>query len=166
MLTEKEVLTGAMIYIMLQSIDPNEPAGKRSRKGISRAIKKRLAIHAKEANDRERHLELIHKSEKLIYEARDKLSRDEDIKVDPGSIISTLINRWPDAIAVFGLNPEHVKSLKEAYSDSRLQYVSVQYANRMKEVVNEFLEKENRDGKDVYSGRISIHPNKRKLNIK
>ncbi len=141
MLTEKEIVIGAMIYIMLLSIDQAEPAGKRPRKGIARAIKKKLATHVKENGNKDRYLELVNKAEKLIYTARSELT-DDDIKVDPGAIISTLINRWPDTIAVFDLKPEHVDSLKEAYSDSKLQYISVSYANRMEKVVSKFLEEE------------------------
>ncbi len=142
MLTDKAVVIGAMIYAMLDSIDKKEPAGKRSRKGILRAIKKSLAIFLKESGDSKRYLELVRKSTTLIMEAKSETSVGDNLIADPGTIISTLANRWPDTLFGLGLKKEHIDSLKEAYGDSGLQFVSVKYANRMEQVVSAYLEKE------------------------
>ena len=142
MLTDKAVVIGAMIYAMLDSIDKKEPAGKRARKGISRAIKKSLAIFLKESGDRKRYLKLVGKSIDLVFEAKDETDAGDNLKADPGTIISTLASRWPDTLFGLGLKKEHIDSLREAYGDSGLQFVSVKYANRMEQVVSAYLEKE------------------------
>ena len=147
MLTEKEVLAGSMIYIMLKSIDPDEPAGKRARKGISRVIKKEIAIFASETKDKKRYSELVDTAFKLIFSAKDKTDKNELI-AEPGVIISTLMNRWPDLVVGFDIKQEHVDSLREAYSDSKLQFMSTKYANRVAEVVNDFIGKEKQDGQN------------------
>lgn len=146
MLTEEEVMTGSMIYIMLQSIDPREPAGKSARKHISRAIKKELAIHANGFGNKKRYLSLVNNSYELIYKARDELQK-EDLRTDPGTIISTLMNRWPETIGAFNLSVDKVDKLREAYSDSGLVFVSVKYANRMKKVITDFLGEEKNEQK-------------------
>ncbi len=145
MLTDKAVVIGAMIYAMLDSIDKREPAGKRARKGILRAIKKSLAIFLKESGDQKKYLRLIRRSTTLILEARDETGVGEDLRADPGTIITTLLKRWPDTLSGLGIKVEHMESLKEAYSDSGLQFVSVKYANRMEQVVSEYLKEGKKD---------------------
>ena len=147
MLSEEEILTGSMIYILLLSIDPNEPAGKTARKKISRAIKKDLAIHVSKCKSKERYLFLVNRAHELIYEARDEM-QEEDLKTDPGAIISTLMNRWPDMMKGFDIPTEKVAELKDVYSDSKLQFVSAKYANRMQKVIARFIEGENNVKKD------------------
>ena len=144
MLTEEEILTGSMIYILLLSIDPQETAGKNARKKISRAIKKDLAIHVSGCKSKDRYLFLVNRAHELIYEARDEM-QEEDLKTDPGAIISTLMNRWPEMMKGFDIPIEKVTELKAVYSDSNLQYVSTKYANRMKKVIARFTEGEKSD---------------------
>ena len=110
MLTEEEILTGSMIYILLLSIDPQETAGKNARKKISRAIKKDLAIHVSGCKSKDRYLFLVNRAHELIYEARDEM-QEEDLRTDPGAIISTLMNRWPEMMKGFDIPTEKVAEL-------------------------------------------------------
>ena len=143
MLTEEAVITGSMIYAMLNSIDPTEHLGKSARKNISRAIKKELAIHRETCKSKKRHSYLIHKGYELIFEARDEMKSDNietsNLKADPGMIIGTLAVRWPDMVAGLNISAGKVDILKEVYRESHLQLASAQYANRMNKVVLRFL---------------------------
>ena len=149
MLTEEAVITGSMIYMMLNSIDPAEHLGKSARKHISRAIKKELAIHRKTCKSKSRYSYLVNKGYELIFEARDEMKVDE-LKTDPGVIIGTLMLRWPDMVAGLNISADKVNILRDIYRDSHLQFESTQYSNRMSKVISRFLNGEKNE-QDEYN---------------
>jgi len=131
-MTRMQVKIGMSIYILLMSIDPKEQGGKRGRKAISKAIKKKLMIWASK-NPKE-YKELLDEAEINLKCTKDNLvaiAGENAMFIDPAILLKTLQKKYPQYIDVFELKDDHINNMHDAYKDNGLTFNTLRYTNQL-----------------------------------
>lgn len=135
-MSDKQMMTGIIIYLILSSIDRTEQQGKRGRKRIMQSVKKALTIEGK--SDKDRYLRMVGDAESIINLTRDDIS-DKNFLINPGYIIHVFSKMHTEYIEPFGISEAHIENLRKAYKHSEAEYRSMQVANRIVKHVDEYV---------------------------
>ena len=140
-MTDKELMTGSIIFVLLSSIDPKYQGGKLGRKQILKALKKVLMTyaHSENNNNKEHYLDIISKCDECMYKARDSMVAeigDKGYYINPGSLLQILVKRYPKYIEIYDLKERHIDNIYEHYKEAGIGFYSIKYANKLIKEIN------------------------------
>ncbi len=137
-MTDKQMMTGTIIYLVLSSIDKREPHGKRGRKAIMQRVKKALVTEGNK--DKKRYLQIVEDADGVMKIARENMD-EENFLINPGAIVAMMHNRYIEYIEPFNILVDHIDNLRDAYEHSHAGFRSIQVTNRIMEQVDKYTEK-------------------------
>jgi len=128
-MTDKELILGGCVFMLLHGVPKTDPIGKRSRKKVMRAVKKKLAVS--KTADFKHYVYLMKKADMLLTETHKEVSvtDDDPTMISPSTFLSVLFFRYPTLIEGFDIDNETLESLKRSYSDTELVMTTVKYTN-------------------------------------
>lgn len=145
-ITDKEIMTGAVVFILLSSIDPKYEGGKRGRKAILKDVKKVLMTHSKGninvIGNKDRYLKLVAAADDCQHTAKDFMVAkigDQGNYINPGSLLQILNKRYPEYIKSYELKQSHIDNIYDHYSSAGIGFASIQFGNKLISEINEFL---------------------------
>lgn len=138
-LSDKDILVGAAIYLLLYTIPNTDTRGRRVRKKIIRSIKQKLASYKNE--NPSRYLKLINMAEDVIMETKNNYYKKgyTSLGISPAAMFNILSFRYRDIIDTFSIDDLDIKHLIKDYSDVKLTYNTVVYTNIMIRTVHDML---------------------------
>jgi len=142
--SDKEIMVGAVLYILLMSVDPQYKGGKRGRKNMIKELFKVLKTYRKNrfTNNNEHYLGLVNRADDCKYVAREKmfvLIKERADHIDPGVAFKFILKRYPSYVASYDLKDSHIQDLVEHYKGANLAYDSIRYINRLIAAINDSL---------------------------
>jgi hypothetical protein len=135
-MTKEQLLTGMIIFLVLDRIDRTDPYGKRGRKAILKKVKKRLFQGGKE--NPEEYLVLVSEAGEMLS-GISKAFGAEKVLVNPGDLIGIILFRYPEYVEPFEINPEHVNNIKDAYASSGIGFNSIKVGNYLIGKIEEYV---------------------------
>ena len=136
-MSDKQILTGIVIFLILSLIDKKEQDGKRGRKAIMKNIKKKLVTESN--SNPNRYLKMVNSGSVVIRDASAEL---QTTIFNPGYIIFFLQQRYSEYIRVYDLSPDHIDNLKTAYGSGGITFQSIKYTNRLVKEIDKFIKEE------------------------
>ena len=127
--TDKQLLLGVSVFLLLFSINEKEVRGKRVRKKIIRAIKTELAKYRNV--DSVRYLELVNAAREILIAAKSTTeSRGMfNTAICPAAMLRLLQFKYMDDISVFNIDTKDVQTLKDSFGEQGNTWFTVKYTN-------------------------------------
>ena len=141
---ERELLMTSILFLLMFSIDRQEPDGKRIRKKIERALKTELA--KARTLDREQLVRLVYASQDILARAKDRTDSDysdmKTLNISPYWLLQAF-DQHSMITSNVGITESDISELKACYSISGLVFVTKVYSNRLLEAVEDYLSSPN-----------------------
>ena len=142
MLTDKQVILGSALFILLLPLEVNKTfKGRRLFKKINRAIKKELAIYRE--HDRERYLKLVFISHETLKHAKKEirlLGHEEEI-LAPDKLLALLSFKYPKYFNSFNIDKAIVKELSDKYSLDKFGFFTIKFTNILVSYIERITDK-------------------------
>jgi len=140
--TERELLLGTVMFLLLFSIDENETRGKRVRKKITRRLKAKLAEFRNE--NPTRYLEIVNDAQNVLEATKQEYHAkgNTELGLDPSALLNLLHFRYLDDVAIFNIMYLDRKHLHDAYKDISLTWTSIKYTNILVKQVYKYFGEE------------------------
>jgi hypothetical protein len=133
-MSDKEMLAGICLYIILGMVDKNEQEGKRGRKAIIKKLKKRLIEESHKSP--EKYLKFIEDSEIVAQNAADEM---KEKMLNPGYVVFFMHYRYPEYIKVFDISEDHIENIKGVSSEGGVNFNAMKYTNRLIKEIDKYL---------------------------
>ena len=117
-MSEKELIIGSSMFILMYSLESTDFRGKRVIKKINRSIKKQLAIARNK--DPKSYLDLVYKAAEVIDDVRDELRKEKAIISDiikPGTMLAFTRFKYPEVFNNLQIPEQAVDELFTKYNE-------------------------------------------------
>ena len=141
-ISDISIMVGAILFILLSSVDPKYPGGKRGRKAILKDLKRVLMTYAHNEN-KKHYLDLVARGDKCQHDVRDTMVAEYGDKgnyINPGALLMILYKRYPDYIKPYNLRYDHINNINNHYIDAGISFHSIKYGNRLIQAIHEELQ--------------------------
>ena len=141
-ISDISIMVGAVLFILLSSVDPKYPGGKRGRKAILKALKKVLITYAYNEN-KQHYLDLVAKADKCQHDVRDMMVEEYGDKgnyINPGALLMILYKRYPDYIKPYNLKYDHITNINDHYINAGISFHSIKYGNKLIQAIHKELQ--------------------------
>ncbi len=157
-MNDEQLMTGILLFLMLSTLQRNDPRGKRGRKAIRKELKKQIV--SSDNVDPEKYHKFIEAAHAILYKVAE--GADAEIDVNPGFIFITVQNRYPELLEPYNIKDDHVDNIKKSYMDTANTFVTVKITNRIVQRMHEYLECV-RDGVENDDGKCWVNEMKRRI---